>query len=103
MVLPTRLNTAVPNPRLPASRSKVSAGGTRFGTGKGADAITSGLEGAWTTNPVKWDNGYFDNLFGYEWELDEGPGRRVSVDIPRRHRHRAPCRMLTIRRRSTPP
>jgi catalase-peroxidase len=46
----------------------------RFGTGKGGDAITSGLEGAWTTNPVRWDNGYFDNLFGYEWELGKGPG-----------------------------
>src|SRR6516164_4259017 len=45
-----------------------------FGTGKGDDAITSGLEGAWTTNPIKWDNGYFDNLFGYEWELGKGPG-----------------------------
>jgi catalase-peroxidase len=45
----------------------------RFGTGKGADAITSGLEGAWTTNPVKWDNGYFANLFGYEWELTKSP------------------------------
>jgi catalase-peroxidase len=45
-----------------------------FGTGKGDDAITSGLEGAWTTNPVKWDNGYFDNLFGYEWKLVKGPG-----------------------------
>ncbi len=44
-----------------------------FGTGKGADAITSGLEGAWTTNPVKWDNGYFNNLFGHEWELTKSP------------------------------
>jgi catalase-peroxidase len=44
-----------------------------FGSGKGADAITSGLEGAWTSNPVKWDNGYFDNLFGYEWELTKSP------------------------------
>jgi catalase-peroxidase len=44
-----------------------------FGTGKGDDAITSGLEGAWTTNPVKWDNGYFENLFGYEWQLTKSP------------------------------
>jgi catalase-peroxidase len=44
-----------------------------FGNGKGADAITSGLEGAWTTNPVKWDNNYFENLFGHEWELTKSP------------------------------
>jgi catalase-peroxidase len=45
----------------------------KFGTGKGADTITSGLEGAWTNNPVKWDNGYFANLFGYDWELTKSP------------------------------
>jgi catalase-peroxidase len=45
-----------------------------FGTGKGADAITSGLEGAWTSNPIKWDSGYFDTLFGHEWEVGKGPG-----------------------------
>ena len=44
-----------------------------FGTGKGDDAFTSGLEGAWSTNPIKWSNGYFDNLFGYEWELTKSP------------------------------
>jgi catalase-peroxidase len=44
-----------------------------FGTGKGADAITSGLEGAWTPNPIQWDNGYFDMLFGHEWELTKSP------------------------------
>lgn len=45
----------------------------KFGTGSGADTITSGLEGAWTNNPVKWDNGYFENLFGYDWELTKSP------------------------------
>ncbi|MFP3390205.1 catalase/peroxidase HPI [Brevibacillus sp. SIMBA_040] len=43
------------------------------GSGKGRDAITSGVEGAWTANPTQWDNGYFDLLFGYEWELTKSP------------------------------
>ncbi len=44
-----------------------------FGTGKGADTITSGIEGAWKPNPTRWDMGYFDMLFGYEWELVKSP------------------------------
>jgi len=44
-----------------------------FGSGKGVDAISSGIEGAWTKNPIRWDNGYFENLFGYEWELTKSP------------------------------
>ena len=44
-----------------------------FGTGNGAATITSGLEGAWTTEPAKWDNNYFDNLFKYDWELTKSP------------------------------
>ncbi|ELS00912.1 catalase/peroxidase HPI [Xenococcus sp. PCC 7305] len=44
-----------------------------FGTGVGVHAITSGIEGAWTNNPVKWDNNYFENLFNYEWELTKSP------------------------------
>ena len=45
-----------------------------YGSGKGGDAITSGLEGAWTTAPTTWDNNFFENLFNYEWELVKGPG-----------------------------
>ena len=44
-----------------------------FGSGLAGDAIGSGLEGAWTTDPIKWDNGYFDMLFGHEWELTKSP------------------------------
>ena len=44
-----------------------------FGSGVGADALTSGLEGAWTSAPATWDNGYLDNLFGYDWELTTSP------------------------------
>ena len=44
-----------------------------FGTGKGVDTITSGLEGAWANDPIKWDNGYLENLFGYDWELTHSP------------------------------
>ena len=44
-----------------------------FGHGNAADAITSGLEGAWTNDPVKWDNGFLDNLFAYDWELTTSP------------------------------
>jgi catalase-peroxidase len=44
-----------------------------FGSGKGDDAITSGLEGAWTPDPIQWDMGYFDMLFGHEWELIKSP------------------------------
>ena len=46
---------------------------SEHGNGNGSDAITSGIEGAWTPNPVQWDNGYFDTLFGYEWELTKSP------------------------------
>ncbi len=45
-----------------------------FGTGKGSDTITSGLEVTWTTTPTKWSNGFFESLFGYEWELTRSPG-----------------------------
>lgn len=44
-----------------------------FGSGSGGDTISSGIEGAWTNNPIQWDNGYFDNLFNWDWELTTGP------------------------------
>ncbi len=44
-----------------------------YGSGRGVDTITSGLEGAWTTNPTRWDNNYFENLFNFEWELVRSP------------------------------
>jgi catalase-peroxidase len=46
---------------------------SNHGSGKGSDTITSGIEGAWTSNPTQWDNGYFNLLFGYEWELTKSP------------------------------
>jgi catalase-peroxidase len=49
-----------------------------YGTGCGSDTITSGLEGAWTTNPVKWDNNFLENLFRYEWELTKSPAGKYQ-------------------------
>ncbi|MBC7909735.1 MAG: catalase-peroxidase, partial [Pyrinomonadaceae bacterium] len=63
-----------------------------FGTGKGADTITSGLEVTWTSTPTKWGNNYFENLFGFEWELTKSPGgaqqwvaKDVEANIPDAH------------------
>ena len=68
-----RRSTSAPSPRARRWSSRASAGRTAFGTGKGRDAITSGLEVTWTPTPTAWDNSFFENLFGYEWELTKSP------------------------------
>jgi catalase-peroxidase len=78
----------------------------RFGTGKGNDTWTSGLEVIWTANPTKWDMGFFENLFGYEWELTKSPAgawqwrptdRSADDKVPDPHdpNKRRPPMMLT--------
>ncbi|MBU2287176.1 MAG: catalase/peroxidase HPI, partial [Gammaproteobacteria bacterium] len=75
-----------------------------FGTGKGADTITSGLEVTWTTTPTKWSNNFFENLFGHEWELTKSPAgaqqwvaKGAADTIPHAHdaNKRLPPTMLT--------
>jgi catalase-peroxidase len=62
-----------------------------YGSGLGRDAITSGIEGAWTANPTQWDNGYFDLLFGYEWELTKSPaGAHIWHAIDQKEEDMAP-------------
>lgn len=61
---------------------------SQYGTGKGADTITSGIEGAWKPNPTQWDMGYFDMLFGYEWELVKSPAgawQWLAKDVKEEH------------------
>ena len=78
-----------------------------FGSGSGGDAITSGMEVVWTSQPTKWDNGFFANLFGYEWELTRSPGgahqwrptdRAADDTVPDPHdpaKRRAPMMLTT--------
>ena len=62
-----------------------------FGSGKGRDTITSGIEGAWTANPTQWDNGYFDLLLGYNWELTKSPaGANIWHAVNQTDDHMAP-------------
>ena len=64
-----------------------------FGTGMGGDTITSGLEVTWTTTPTKWSNDFFENLFGYEWELTKSPAgaHQWTREGRRRRRHDSGC------------
>jgi len=62
-----------------------------YGSGVGSDTITSGIEGAWTANPTQWDNGYFDLLFGYEWELTKSPaGAHIWHAVEQKEEDMAP-------------
>ena len=62
-----------PEPEGSKIQEQATGWNSNYKSGLGADTISSGIEGAWTTNPIKWDMGYFDNLFGYEWELTKSP------------------------------
>ncbi|SIQ65257.1 catalase-peroxidase [Aeromonas sp. RU39B] len=62
-----------PEPEAAALEEQGLGWHNKFGSGKGVHTTTSGIEGAWKPNPTQWDNGYFDMLFGYEWELTKSP------------------------------
>ncbi len=62
-----------PEPEASTIQDQSTGWNSKYKSGVGADTISSGIEGAWTSNPIKWDMGYFDNLFGYEWELTKSP------------------------------
>ncbi|MGE4296068.1 MAG: catalase/peroxidase HPI, partial [Campylobacterales bacterium] len=65
---------------------------SKFLSGKGGDTISSGIEGAWTANPTKWDNGYFDVLFAYDWNLEKSPaGAYQWTPVNPREEHLAPA------------
>ena len=99
---PATRRWSAPSRKAPPSRSMGLGWKSSFGSGKGGDAITSGLEGAWTPNPTKWDNGYFDKLFGYEWELTKSPAGAHQWR-PKMSPTSDMSRTRTTRRKSTAP
>ena len=62
-----------PEPEGSKIQDQATGWNSNYKSGLGVDTISSGIEGAWTTNPIKWDMGYFENLFGYDWELTKSP------------------------------
>ena len=62
-----------PEPEGSKIHEQATGWNSNYKSGLGVDTISSGIEGAWTSNPIKWDMGYFDNLFGYDWELAKSP------------------------------
>jgi catalase-peroxidase len=62
-----------PEPEGSKIQDQATGWNSNYKSGLGVDTISSGIEGAWTSNPTKWDTGYFDNLFGYDWELTKSP------------------------------
>ncbi len=62
-----------PEPEGSKIQDQATGWNSNYKSGLGADTISSGIEGAWTSNPIQWDMGYFDNLFGYQWELTKSP------------------------------
>ena len=89
-VRPRRASTSAANRKARSLEEQGLGWKNSFASGKGDDAITSGIEVTWTTNPVKWDNNFLENLHGYEWELEKSPWRCEPVDsqecIRRGHR-----------------
>ena len=79
------------SPRPRRSSSRASAGRTASAAATARDALTSGLEGAWTNEPTKWDNGFLENLFEYDWELTESPAgaKQWTPKNPEAAGHRA--------------
>ena len=98
---------SVPSPKPPAIEEQGLGWKSSFGSGKGDDTIGGGPEVTWTTTPTKWSNNFFENLFGYEWELTKSPagayqwtpkGGAGAGTVPYAHdpsKHRAPAMLTT--------